>query len=304
MRNQIGIKQYNPNKPAKYGLLFKSLNDARYPYTYQGIVYAGKLGGDGPFYITGYENYIKTLVEKARSKLSLDGRNISMDRLYTSIAITNWLLEKKITVAGTMMKNRAGIPDELKLPGNRDNFVFSLHWESEKKALCTYIVNTKSKGKKSVILLSSMRPCFGKTCDDGKEKLQIYKLYDFTIGDQKAGQYTCKSKARKWEMAAFFYILDTTRINAATKIALKTNKNPRKQNSFDDGFELAKSLVVPQILRRPKIGLPKTTLLKMSLIVDENPRVLVNNIPSLPKAGDLALPYLTLLSTVFKLYFW
>ena len=61
MRNQIGIKQYNPNKPAKYGLLFKSLNDARYPYTYQSIVYAGKPEkGDGPFYITGNENYIKT----------------------------------------------------------------------------------------------------------------------------------------------------------------------------------------------------------------------------------------------------
>ena len=32
MRNQISIKQYNPNKPAKYGLLFKSLNDACFPY--------------------------------------------------------------------------------------------------------------------------------------------------------------------------------------------------------------------------------------------------------------------------------
>ena len=28
MRNQISFKQYNPNKPAKYGLLFKSLNDS------------------------------------------------------------------------------------------------------------------------------------------------------------------------------------------------------------------------------------------------------------------------------------
>ena len=94
-----------------------------------------------------------------------------------------------------------------------------------------------------------MRPCFGKTCDDGKEKPQIYKFYDFRKGDtnivdQKAGQYTCKSK---WKMGAFCYILDTTRINAETK------KNPRKQNSFDNGFELAKSLVVQQIMRRPKL---------------------------------------------------
>ena len=37
MRNQ-----HNPNKPAKYGLLFKSLNDARFSYTYNNLVYAGK----------------------------------------------------------------------------------------------------------------------------------------------------------------------------------------------------------------------------------------------------------------------
>ena len=60
-------------------------------------------------------------------------------------------------------------------------------------------------------------------------------------------------------------------------------KNPRKQNSFDNGFELAKSLVVSQIKRRAKIGLSKTTLLKISLIVDEDTRVVVNNVPSLPK---------------------
>ena len=56
MRNQISIKQYNPNKSAKYGLLFKSLIDARFPYTYNTLVYAGKPEqGDGPFYIEGIE---------------------------------------------------------------------------------------------------------------------------------------------------------------------------------------------------------------------------------------------------------
>ena len=72
MRNQISIKQYNPNKPAKYGLLFRSVNDARFPYTYQSLVYAGKPEqGDGPYYIEGIDMYIKTLVEKTGSKLPL-----------------------------------------------------------------------------------------------------------------------------------------------------------------------------------------------------------------------------------------
>ena len=94
-----------------------------------------------------------------------------------------------------------------------------------------------AKGKKSVILL---RPCVLVLV---KHVMMVKKSRKFTnyttsqkvgtdIVDQKAGQYTCKSKARKWKMAAFFNILDTTRINAATMISLKTKKNPRKQNSF------------------------------------------------------------------------
>ena len=32
MRHQIAFRQYNPNKPHKYGLLCKSLNDASFPF--------------------------------------------------------------------------------------------------------------------------------------------------------------------------------------------------------------------------------------------------------------------------------
>ena len=50
IHHQIGFRQYNPNKPAKYGLLFKALSDARFPFTYQSIPYCGKtINGDGPY---------------------------------------------------------------------------------------------------------------------------------------------------------------------------------------------------------------------------------------------------------------
>ena len=42
MRHQIAFRQYNPNKPYKHGVLLKSLNDARIPYTYKAIPYAPK----------------------------------------------------------------------------------------------------------------------------------------------------------------------------------------------------------------------------------------------------------------------
>ena len=88
MRNQIGFKQFNPNKPSKYGMLFKSINAARYPYTYIASPYAGKPeAGDGTYYYKGTENVVKNMVERFEKKQSLSGRNISFDRLYTSLPL-------------------------------------------------------------------------------------------------------------------------------------------------------------------------------------------------------------------------
>ena len=41
-RNQFVGKVYNPNKPAKFGINFKSLNDATFSYTYRSEVYCRK----------------------------------------------------------------------------------------------------------------------------------------------------------------------------------------------------------------------------------------------------------------------
>ena len=47
MRMQISFKQFNPSKPAKYGFLFKSVNTARYPYTFISLPCSGKPKGEG-----------------------------------------------------------------------------------------------------------------------------------------------------------------------------------------------------------------------------------------------------------------
>ena len=114
MRHQIAFRQYNPNKPHKYGLLSKSLNDASFPFTYKTAPYAGKpTNGDGPYYICSTENYVKYLVNATEHDVSLKGRNISTDRLYTSIPLANWLLDRNITTVGTLNSNRIGFPDEI-----------------------------------------------------------------------------------------------------------------------------------------------------------------------------------------------
>ena len=105
MHTQINFRLYNPDKPANYGMLFKSINSATYPYNYQSHVYFGKPKGEpNEFYISGTENYIQYLVNKLSSYHDIRGRNISMDRLYSSLSVANWLLDKGITMVGTIRK--------------------------------------------------------------------------------------------------------------------------------------------------------------------------------------------------------
>ena len=84
-RGRIGMKQYNPSKPAKYGLLYRSLCDAVVPYTYITLPYAGKpddINNEAKkYYICDTDGYTKYPVEEFTKINSIEGCNISMDIL-------------------------------------------------------------------------------------------------------------------------------------------------------------------------------------------------------------------------------
>ena len=228
-RNKISFKQYNPSKPAKYGLLFKSINAVTYAYTHHIIPYCGKPNEEATaYYVKGVKETVKHLVQNFQNYVDLQGRNISFDHLYTSVSLAQWLLSQNITCVGTLQSNRRGIPNEIKNVAERERFSYQCFWESSenKLVLHSYVVPTKSSGKRNVLLLSTVQPILGVTKDDGKKKPAIYKLYDFTKGgtdvmDHRIGTYTYKAKSNRWTLTAFSYILDVCRINASTVLAFK-----------------------------------------------------------------------------------
>ena len=294
MRTQISMKQYNDKKPTKYGLLFRSINDSRFSYTYNTLAYAGKPeAGHGPYYLDTIDAYVKSLVTNLKEKLPIGKRNLSIDRLYTSISIAKWLYSEGLTMVGTIQSNRIGIPTELKSVEARENFSSTVHFElPEKKiALCSYNVKTKSKGKKNVLLLTTTRPLAGTTKDDGKCKPAIYKLYDFTKGgtdivDQRIGFYTCKAKSRRWPMTVFYYILDTIRVNSQTIHTMLGGGNPGKIQSIDVGFDLVMSLTKPHMERRPLYGLQSNIIKKIQLYLPTARPPPEANRDFLPSKGD------------------
>ena len=88
MLTQISFKQFNTSNPATYGLLFKSVNAARYPYTFISSPYSVKpIEEGGQYYIQVTEAIDHYLIETLSTNSRLAGRNISYDRLHTSIAL-------------------------------------------------------------------------------------------------------------------------------------------------------------------------------------------------------------------------
>ena len=177
------------------------------------------------------------LVIRLQQATNLRGRNISYDRLYTSIPLAKWLLQQGITSIGTLMTNRRGIPKVIKSISGEE-FTYNVSWEQQEKKLNlhSYLVKTKSCGMSNVLVLSTMQPLLGTVKEGRQPKPALYKLYDFTKGgtdiiDQRMGYYSCKPKSPRWTITALSYMLDTCRVNASTVLAMNDGRNPREQDA-------------------------------------------------------------------------
>ena len=146
-RNALGFKVFNPNKPAKYGINFKCLNEVRFAYTHRSEVFAGKpkVQGHTPYYIPHTEDITIRLFEKYGWR-KLKGRNITTDNLYTSVPSFDKTLVKGVTGIGTIRKKRDGLRKEIKSDAGRENF--SIVWYG------------KQKGKMKLILYAEERRMF------------------------------------------------------------------------------------------------------------------------------------------------
>ena len=103
MRNKISFKTFNPNKPSKYGMLFRCVNEVLFSYTHRSDIYLGK-----PNIVTEDTFYEKSILKVVLRLLEgygwdkLSGVNLTTDNYYTSIELANKLREKRMTLIGTM----------------------------------------------------------------------------------------------------------------------------------------------------------------------------------------------------------
>jgi len=203
-RGNCQFRQYMPNKPAKYGIKYWCLADVRTSYLCNVNVY---LGRDSTRTASVSETAVTSLVAPFYGSK----RNVTTDSFFTSIPLAQRLWQEKMTLTGTLRKNKAEIPPQLKNVGAREvgSSTFRFH---DELTIVSYI----PKRRKNVVLLSTQhhRP---HVSSDGKP--EMVHFYNETKGavdtlDHLVANFSCGRKTNRWPLNVFFFLLDIAAFNA------------------------------------------------------------------------------------------
>ena len=220
-RGRFGPLQYMPNKPTKYGIKAYTLADAAHGYMLDILVYTGSdtLSAACAEFI-GQPQPARVVLHVADKYLD-KGHHIFTDRYYTSIPLANSLYKRKTAFTGTSMRNRVGLPEEIRKParklgGNevkafRDSKMMALEWKAPKGKSSVVMLSTESPASMTRVQLSRNR---GET-----QKPLVVQRYNQSMNgvdraDQNSVYYSFIRKSRKWWRKLFFWLIEVTTVNS------------------------------------------------------------------------------------------
>ncbi|KAJ8393710.1 hypothetical protein AAFF_G00057630 [Aldrovandia affinis] len=180
-RGRCPFRQYMPSKPAKYGIKSWVACDAKSSYAWKMQVYTGKPTSGGPEKNQG----MRVVLDVTEG---LRGHNVTCDNFFTSYELGQQLLKRKITMVGTVRKNKPELPPALLASKERE--VFS------SKFATTTLVSYLPKKNKNVVLLSTLHT-EADISDREDRKPGIILDYNCNKGgvdnlDKVIGTYSCR----------------------------------------------------------------------------------------------------------------
>lgn len=218
-RGRCSFRQYIPSKPSKYGLKMYALVDSRMFYTSYLEVYLGNQP-EGPYKVN---NSPSSVVERMCQYIKGSNRNITMDNWFNSYSLACNLLRSKLTIVGTLRKNKKEIPSQFLNPKRKIHS--SLFGFQKSCTLLSYV----PRKRKHVILLSTFHHDAAVDTTTEKSLPEIIKFYNLTKGgvdvvDQMCASYNCSRNSRRWPMTLFYALLNIAGINA--QVIYFANGNP------------------------------------------------------------------------------
>ena len=182
------------------------------------------------------------------------------------------LLERHLTLVGTMRRNKAEIPNAM-LPSKIRQIFSSLFLYQKDKTLVSYV----PKKSKAVILLSTEHHDNKVAESLNKFKPNIILHYNATKGavdtmDQMVKHYSSRRATRRWPLAIFQNMLDIAALNAYI-VWTKLYPDWQENNQQDKRYQFLKCLsleMVHQYVEKRALdfrGIPAAVQRDMSLIV-------------------------------------
>nr|XP_033504757.1 piggyBac transposable element-derived protein 4-like [Epinephelus lanceolatus] len=245
-KGRCRFRQYMPKKPAKYGMKIWVAADAETSYAWRCEIYLGKTDG-----VPEVGQGQRVVTEMTRG---LQGITVTCDNFFTSYALGQELLRRKIALIGTIRKNKPELPPNL----------LQIRGRAALSSLFAFTKNTTAvsyvpKRGKNVILIST-RHREATVTEGPKKKPEIIMEYNRCKGgvdtlDKVVGTYSCKRKTNRWPQALFFNMLDVSGYNAyviftAVDPAWNKGKTFRRRLFLE---ELGNSLVSAAMQRRARL---------------------------------------------------
>lgn len=239
-RGRVPFRQYIPSKPGKYGIKLWMLCDSKTSYVYRLQVYTGKTVGQGR-----EQNQGERVVLDLTQDMQGSGRNVTTDNFFTSLSLSKKLSQRKITLLGTVRKNRRELPAEFVTTKGRQELSSIFAFSND-----GMLVSYSPKRGKVVVLFSSMHNQPQIDASHPGKKPQIILDYNGTKGgvdtaDQMLRMYTTKRMTRRWPMAIFYNMIDISALNAFI-VWISLNPEWEKQTRHKRRLfllELGKSLI-------------------------------------------------------------
>ena len=114
-RGKIPGKTYMPSKPRKNGVKLFWLCEAKTGFALNGIIYSGRESDSGL-----HRNLANDIVMQLCSVYFGTGRDIYVDRYFTSHGLVCNLLQHNLTLVGTVIANRREVPSQFKTAKGRE----------------------------------------------------------------------------------------------------------------------------------------------------------------------------------------
>ncbi|KAJ4451739.1 hypothetical protein ANN_03210 [Periplaneta americana] len=197
-RGKCPFRMYIPNKPAKYDIKTVMCCDEKTGYMLTAIPYTGKTMN------TNGKPLAEFFVEELSKPIHGTNRNITVDNWFSSIPLFKAMAQRKLTMVGTLRKNKQKIPKEMiDIRGRNENT--SMFAFDNELVLLSYV---PKKGK-YVLLLSNMHqgasvsesglPEIIEFCNSTKGGVDMF--------DQMCSTYSCNRKTQRWSLCVFYGII-------------------------------------------------------------------------------------------------